>query len=151
MSGYRNKVDWLRFTRTIRVKANTALAEHQLRNISGRQLRSSANFIALAAKADGDWRFPEDGLMDDEGLLVARVKRSDAGRIELLILQAQGAAGLELYQDCDAHITTTDCIIDNQVSFDQHGTAILPLETETIAESIFADLKVVILGDETNS
>jgi hypothetical protein len=141
----------LRFTRTIRVKANTALAEHQLRNISSRQLRSSANFIALAARADGDWRFPEDGLMDDEGLLIAQVKRSDAGHIEILVLQAQGAAGLDFYQDCDARVTTTDGVIDKQVSFDQNGTAILLLEAEMIEESIFADLKVVILGNKTNS
>lgn len=87
--------DARRFARTLRVAVQTTLAGADLARARG-MARPGASFLALAAKGVDAWRFPADGLLSADGLVLARLIASD-GPAPILELQAQGAAGLATY------------------------------------------------------
>ncbi len=94
MNTISNPRELSRFLRTLRVATQTALALDDL--VGGRAWqRGATTFSALAASGVEGWRFPADGLMSADGLLLARL--SGEGEPAALILQAQGAAGLSTY------------------------------------------------------
>jgi hypothetical protein len=86
-----------RFLRTLRVATQSAIVRHDLVH-GGREWRSGATFLALAAKGPGEWRFPAEGLLSADGLVLATLLR-DGENETALVLQAQGAAGLSQYMN----------------------------------------------------
>jgi hypothetical protein len=95
MDTTKNPRDISRFLRTLRVATQTALALDDL--VGGRDVqRRSTTFTALAASSVEGWRFPTDGLVSADGLLLARLS-GEGEQASTLILQAQGAAGLSTY------------------------------------------------------
>lgn len=86
-----------RFLRTLRVATATSIARHAL--LEGvRDRPAGTKFLALAAKGRDDWRFPAEGLLSDDGLVLASLV-DDAAGSRALVLQALGAAGLMRYAD----------------------------------------------------
>ena len=90
-----SNTDAARFLRTLRVATQSAIVRHDLLR-GGRERSSAATFLALAAKGAGDWRFPAEGLLSADGLVLATLVQTGAGERNL-VLQAQGAAGLASY------------------------------------------------------
>jgi hypothetical protein len=85
-----------RFLRTVRVATHTALAEYEMTDLN-RSARAPVEFRALAAKGLQGWRFPDGGLAAADGLVLATVERDGNGTAVALVLQAQGAAGLDAW------------------------------------------------------
>ncbi len=89
-----NPRETARFLRTLRVATQTALALDDL--VGGRgEMRRTTTFSALAASGAEGWRFPADGLVSADGLLLARLSAGEPA--SALVLQAQGAVGLSTY------------------------------------------------------
>lgn len=129
-----------RLLRTLRVATNTALAEYDLGR--GRAAaRSSASFMALAAKGAGDFRFPEAGILSGDGLVAADVERDAAGEPVRLVLQAQGSAGLEAY--AGAAIVVMLGLIEAGGRFDRDGRLVLDLAGLGLDET---DLSAFTIG-----
>jgi hypothetical protein len=83
-----------RFLRTLRVATQTALALDDL--VGGRgEMRRTTTFQALAASGADGWRFPAEGLVSADGLLLAQLSAGEPP--SALVLQAQGAVGLATY------------------------------------------------------
>src|ERR1700761_6274596 len=84
-----------RFLRTLRVATAVAISQDEIRRGRGRAA-PAASFLALAAKTVGPWRFPEEGLLSADGLLLAKRDR-EADGAGALVLQAQGAVGVSTF------------------------------------------------------
>ena len=83
-----------RFLRTLRVATGLAISLEDIRR--GRSGSPAASFLALAAKTGDAWRFPDEGLLSADGLLLARrIREADGSRT--LALQAQGAVGVSTF------------------------------------------------------
>ena len=115
-----------RFSRTVRVATATALAEYEL--ASARLASTGLRFQALAALSADGWRFPEAGLASADGLVSATVARDDDGKVHRLILQAQGAAGLQAYADRMVRLHLTGFGGSADLRFDRSGRAAVDLE-----------------------
>ena len=103
MAENRNPSETTRFLRTLRVATATAIARHDL--LQGVRDRPAATkFLALAAKGRDDWRFPAEGLLSGDGLVLASLVDEPAGS-SALVLQALGAAGLMRYADLPIVLT----------------------------------------------
>ena len=108
-----------RFLRTLRVATGVAVAREDMRR-SRPALAPTASFQALAAKT-GAWRFPDEGLMSGDGLLLARRVGADA-----LVLQAQGAAGVATYAGRSARVSAGATSV-GEAAFDRFGALTLAL------------------------
>jgi len=97
MSNEKLTLETARFLRTLRVATQSAIVCHDLSH-GGRKLRSAATFLALAAKGSGDWKFPAEGLVSADGLVLASLVETDESE-RSLVFQAQGAAGLASYMN----------------------------------------------------
>jgi hypothetical protein len=132
-----------RFLRTVRVATHTALAEYELaetRRAGGVQAR----FQALAAKGPGAWRFPDSGLAAADGLLTARLERDAAGLPSSLILQADGAAGLDSWAARSARIAIGP-LVETDVVFDSAGRATVALAALMVEEDELAGFSVSLV------
>ena len=73
-----NASETARFLRTLRVATATSIARHAL--LEGvRDRPAGTKFLALAAKGRDDWRFPAEGLLSDDGLVLASLVDDAAG------------------------------------------------------------------------
>jgi len=132
-----NPIDITRFLRTLRVATQTALALDDLRHGHG-QSRSTTTFSALAAESAEGWRFPSEGLLSADGLLLARVGA------KALNLQAQGAAGLSAYADCRVRVRLASGRQAEGV-FDRDGRLEVIPEGSAVNEADLAEIEVEIL------
>lgn len=131
-----------RFSRTLRVTLATALAEHEL---SRRTAAPLTRFTALAAKGVDAWRFPEDGLLSEDGLLVARLESDAAGAPRVLVLQAQGAAGLEALAGRSLSVGLG---LDSRPAiFDRNGRAEIDLAGLALTHDDLASFRLDVEGD----
>lgn len=133
-----------RFARTVRVATATALAEYELSAM--RTVARGARFQALAAKGVGAWRFPEAGITSADGLLTATVDRSAVGAPERLVLQANGAAGLDLYAGTGAVLSLGGFAGELPLSFDGNGRAVAHLADLDIEEDELSSFYVAGFG-----
>lgn len=126
-----------RFLRTLRVATQTALALDDLTRGHG-QSRSATTFSALAAESVEGWRFPSEGLMSADGLLLARLSA------DVLNLQAQGAAGLATYADRRVRVRLAS---GRQVEgvFDRDGRLEVIPEGGAVSEADLPEFEVEML------
>jgi hypothetical protein len=136
-----NPKDIGRFLRTLRVATQTALALDYLTQGHG-QSRSTTTFSALAAESAEGWRFPNEGLMSADGLLLARVG-ADA-----LNLQAQGAAGLSTYAGRRVRVRHASGRQAEGV-FDHDGRLEIIPESAAVSEADLAEFEVEILDTDS--
>ncbi len=132
--------DAARFLRTLRVATAVAVAREDMR----RSVRAtpSASFLALAAKT-GDWRFPVEGVLSGDGLLLAKLTREADGS-GALILQAQGAAGVTAYAGREARVVVGETW-SGQGVFDRFGALRLALAAEELDDAALARFDVELL------
>jgi len=137
-----NPLEIARFLRTLRVATQTALALDEL--VHGRgEMRPATTFSALAASGVDGWRFPADGLVSADGLLLAQL----AGTGELtniLVLQAQGAAGLSTYAGRSVRLRLGGGQEVEGV-FDRDGR--LEVASEAVDEAGLSAFEIEILDD----
>lgn len=127
-----------RFLRTLRVATGVAVAGEELRR--GRASAAPASsFHALAAKT-GAWRFPEEGLLSGDGLLLARRAR-EADGAGALVLQAQGAAGVATYAGRKVRVRAGEAFVA-EGAFDRFGALRLALAADEIDDADLASLEV---------
>jgi hypothetical protein len=129
-----------RFLRTVRVATHTALAEYELTDLN-RSARSPVQFRALAAKGLDGWRFPEDGLAAADGLIVATVERDRDGTLVALILQVQGAAGLDAWAGRSVRVDF-GALAEAVTRFDTDGRARVALAALALAEDDLATFAI---------
>ena len=127
-----------RFLRTLRVATGVAVAREELLRGRGNAAPASS-FRALAAKT-GAWRFPEEGLLSADGLLLARRVREADGS-GALVLQAQGAAGVAAYAGRKARARAGESFSAEGV-FDRFGAWRLTLAADEIDDGELAGLEV---------
>ncbi len=142
----RAKKDTARFLRTLRVATQSALAEYEMTR-ARRDLRSNVTFLALAAKGAGEWRFPVEGLLSADGLVLATLE-TDGATARALVLQAQGAAGLARY----AGLQTQVCLQDGHsfdAVFDRDGRLALPLDALEMSVTDFSGFAIET-GDDAS-
>ncbi len=132
-----------RFLRTLRVTSGVAAALEDVRRGRGR-VGQSATFLALAAKT-GVWRFPEEGVLSGDGLLIAKRHR-DADGAGALILQAQGAVGVFTYASRPARARIGQAWTGDGV-FDRFGALHLALDADEVDDSDLARIEVEMLDD----
>lgn len=124
------------FLRTLRVATGVAVSLEDVR----RRSAPSASFLALAAKI-GEWRFPSEGLLSGDGLLLATRLADDGGA---LLLQAQGAAGVTAYAGRRAQAVVGDKW-SAQGAFDRFGAMRLPLGGQELDDAALARFDVELL------
>jgi hypothetical protein len=130
-----------RFLRTLRVATGVAVAQDDLRR--GRAaFAPAARFQALAAKT-GAWRFPDEGLMSGDGLLLAKRLR-EADGAGALALQAQGAAGVATYAGRSARVSAGDNVV-GEATFDRFGALSLALTADEFDDAELAALEVELI------
>lgn len=129
-----------RFLRTLRVATGVALAREDLRRGGA---APAARFQALAAKT-GAWRFPDEGLLSADGLLLATRTRTADGA-GTLTLQAQGAAGLSVYGGRAARVGAGEGYI-GEGEFDRFGALRLDLTADAIDDAELAGLEVELIA-----
>ena len=135
--------DATRFLRTLRVTTGVAAAFEDVRRGRGAG-RPAATFLALAAKT-GVWRFPEEGVLSGDGLLLARRHR-EADGVGALILQAQGAVGVSSYAGRPARARIGEAWA-GEGTFDRFGALHLSLDADEVDDSDLARIEVEILDD----
>lgn len=136
-----------RFLRTVRVTTRTALAEYEL--TEGRAaLAAPVRFEPLAARAAGDWRFPEAGVASSDGLLLAHVERDATGRPRALVLQAQGSTGLASYASRRMQIGFGPLAPRLAAAFDRDGRAVADLRWLLLEEADLARFTLLPTEDE---
>ena len=136
--------DIRRLARTLRVAVQTTLAGADLAR--GRSAsRPGASFLALAAKGVDDWRFPADGLLSADGLVLARVLEGD-GAAPTLELQAQGAAGLATYggRSVRLHLGKDNAL---EAGFNRDGRLRYALDPAEASPADLAAFQIEILDD----
>jgi hypothetical protein len=132
-----------RFLRTLRVATGVAIAREDIRRSHGRGERS-ATFLALAAKGVEGWRFPEEGLLSGDGLLLARRVRDGDGS-GALILQAQGAVGVSTYAGRTALLRVGESW-SAEATFDRFGALRAPLLADEFDDAGLAQFEVELLS-----
>ncbi|MDE3177171.1 MAG: hypothetical protein KGM15_13800 [Pseudomonadota bacterium] len=132
-----------RFLRTLRVATGVATALEDMRRGRGRA-GASVTFQALAAKT-GVWRFPEEGVLSGDGLLIAKRHRDPDGA-GALILQAQGAVGVTTYAGRPARARIGEAWAGEGV-FDRFGALHLALDADEVDDSDLARIDVEMLDD----
>lgn len=132
-----------RFLRTLRVTTGLAAALHDLRDSRGAG-RPAATFLALAAKT-GAWRFPEEGVLSGDGLLLAKRVRGADGATSL-VLQAQGAAGLSAFAGRSARARIGDAWAQ-EGAFDRYGALRLDLDADEVDDSDLARIEVELTDE----
>lgn len=133
--------DAARFLRTLRVATGVAVAREDLRR--GRSAAApAATFLALAAKT-GDWRFPDEGLISGDGLLLARLVRESDGS-GALVLQAQGAAGVSAYAGRPARARAGEAWFA-EGAFDRFGMARLAFAAGEFDDAELARIEVELI------
>jgi hypothetical protein len=132
-----------RFLRTLRVATQSAIVRHDLLQ-GGRERRSAATFLALAAKGSGDWRFPVEGLLSADGLVLAKLVHAEKDCS--LVLQAQGAAGLSQFMNLPVrlHLNSGHELAG---AFDRDGRLALSFDRTGIEESELVGFTIET-GDE---
>jgi len=131
-----------RFLRSLRVATQTTLAHDDLQRAHGRA-GPFTSFTALAARGAGEWRFPADGLLSGDGLVLAQLLREgEAGKA--LALQAQGAAGLATYATRGVRVNLGD-VVSVEGSFDRDGQMRIDLEGHELEESELSRLEIEFL------
>jgi hypothetical protein len=125
-----------RFLRSTRIALGTSLAGHELAARLGSGL-PIARFGALAAKGAEAWRFPADGLLSDDGMVLAQVRRDGEGRAATLSLQAQGVSGLDAL--ADRSLVARFGLVEVPVAFDREGKGEVDLAPHDLAEEELAD------------
>jgi len=132
MSNEKLTLETARFLRTLRVATQSAIVCHDLSH-GGRKLRSAATFLALAAKGSGDWKFPAEGLVSADGLVLASLVETDESE-RSLVFQAQGAAGLASYMNLPVRLRLNS---GREIAgaFDRDGRFVLELNASELDES----------------
>ena len=145
MSNDRPNLETLRFLRMLRIATQSALARYELVS-DGRERRSAATFLALAAKGADAWRFPVEGLLSADGLVLATVIR-DGATASALVFQAQGAVGLSSYMELEVRLRLNS---GREVAgaFDRDGRLFVPLDSSEIDESDLVGF-VIETGNES--
>jgi hypothetical protein len=105
---------------------------------------STTTFLALAAKT-GAWRFPEEGVLSGDGLLIAKRVREADGAVAL-VLQAQGAVGLQTYAGRAARARIGEAWTGDGV-FDRFGALRLSLDADEVDDSDLARIEVELTDD----
>jgi hypothetical protein len=127
-----------RFLRTLRVATGVATSLEDMRRGHGR-VGPTVSFVALAAKT-GVWRFPEEGVLSGDGLLIAkRVRDPDSG--VGLVLQAQGAVGVSHYAGRPARARIGEAWT-GEGTFDRFGALRLSLDADEVDDSDLARIEV---------
>lgn len=129
-----------RFLRTLRVATGVAVAQAEMRR-SGARAAPAASFVALAAKT-GEWRFPAEGLLSGDGLLLA--KRTLGPETGALILQAQGAVGVTTYAGRPARVVVGQEWSSEGI-FDRFGALRLALGADELDDAALARFDVELL------
>jgi hypothetical protein len=106
---------------------------------------STVTFLALAAKT-GAWRFPEEGVLSGDGLLLARRVR-EADGVVALVLQSQGAVAVSTYANRPAR-ARIGAAWTGEGTFDRFGALRLSLDADEVDDSDLARIEVE-LTDET--
>jgi hypothetical protein len=127
-----------RFLRTLRVATGVAASLEDIRRNRGRG-GSTTTFLALAAKT-GAWRFPEEGVLSSDGLLLARRVREADGFVAL-VLQAQGAVGVSTYAGRPARARIGQAW-SGEGGFDRFGALRLSLDADEVDDSDLARIEV---------
>ncbi len=135
--------DAARFLRTLRVTTGVAVALDEARRGRG-AARPAATFLALAAKT-GAWRFPEEGVLSADGLLLAKRQREPNGS-GALVLQAQGATGVSLYAGRQARARIGEAWAE-EGTFDRYGALHLTLDADEVDDSDLARIEVELFDD----
>jgi hypothetical protein len=132
-----------RFLRTLRVAAGVAVAQEEMRR-AGARSAPAATFLALAAKT-GVWRFPEEGVLSSDGLLLAkRVREADGSGA--LVLQAQGAAAVSTYAGRRAR-ARIGAAWEADGAFDRFGALRLGLDADEVDDSDLARIEVEFVDE----
>ena len=131
-----------RFLRTLRVATGVATSLEDIRRGRGRST-PAATFMALAAKTAGAWRFPEEGVLSEDALLLAKRAREADGSGEL-VLQAQGAVGVSTYAGRQARARVGETWSAEGV-FDRFGALRLPLLSDELEDAELARFEVEFL------
>lgn len=134
-----------RFARTVRVAAHTALAEYEIAE-ARLAAAAPASFRALAAKGTAGFRFPDGGLLAEDGLLTATVERDPSGRPARLRIQALGAVGLDHFADREGRIHFGAGGPEAALRFDLNGRAAVALARLDLDESDLSSFHVVLVG-----
>jgi hypothetical protein len=129
-----------RFLRTLRVATGVAVAREDLRGRSA--AAPTASFQALAAKT-GAWRFPDEGMLSGDGLLLAKRLRAADGA-GALVLQAQGASGVATYAGRRGRVSAGEAIV-GEATFDRFGALSLALAAEAFDDAELAALEVELI------
>ncbi len=131
-----------RFLRTLRVATGAATSLEDIRRGRGRSA-PAATFLALAAKTAGAWRFPDEGVLSQDGLLLAKRTREADGSGEL-VLQAQGAVGVSTYAGRAARARVGDAW-SAEGAFDRFGALRLPVTADELEDAELARFEVEFL------
>jgi hypothetical protein len=131
-----------RFLRTLRVATGVAISQEEIRRGRGRAT-PAASFLALAAKTVGPWRFPDDGILSADGLLLAKRTREADGS-GALVLQAQGAVGVSTFAGRPAAVRVGEAWFAEGV-FDRFGAMRLPLVVSELEDAELARFEVEFL------
>jgi hypothetical protein len=132
-----------RFLRTLRVATGVAVAADDIRRGRG-AARPTVTFLALAAKT-GVWRFPEEGVLSGDGLLLAK-RRREADGTGALVLQAQGAVGVSTFAGRPAR-ARIGAAWEAEGAFDRFGALHLPLDADEVDDSDLARITVEFLDE----
>jgi hypothetical protein len=131
-----------RFLRTLRVATGVAISQEEIRRGRGRAT-PAASFLALAAKTVGPWRFPDEGVLSADGLLLAKRVRETEGA-GALVLQAQGAVGVSTFAGRPAAVRAGEAWIA-EGAFDRFGAMRLPLVESELDDAELARFEVEFL------
>jgi hypothetical protein len=131
-----------RFLRTLRVATGVATSLHDLRQSRGRG--TTTTFLALAAKT-GAWRFPEEGVLSGDGLLIAKRVRDADGAVAL-VLQAQGAVGVNAFAGRAAR-ARIGAAWSGEGTFDRFGALRLSLDADEVDDSDLARIEIELTDD----
>ena len=130
-----------RFLRTLRVATGLATSLEDIRRGHG---RSTTTFLALAAKT-GAWRFPEEGVLSSDGLLIAKRVRDADGSVSL-VLQAQGAVGVSTYAGRPARASIGEAWT-GEGRFDRFGALPLALDADEVDDSDLARIEIELTDE----
>ena len=133
-----------RFLRTLRVATGVAISQEEIRR--GRAT-PAATFLALAAKTAGPWRFPDEGILSADGLLLAKRTREAEGS-GALVLQAQGAVGVSTFAGRPAAVRVGETWVA-EGAFDRFGAMRLPLVENELEDAELARFEVEFLDGAT--
>jgi hypothetical protein len=135
-----------RFLRTLRVATGVTISQEEIRRGRGRAT-PAATFLALAARTVGPWRFPDEGVLSADGLLLAKRTREADGS-GALVLQAQGAVGVSTFAGRPAAVRVGEAWFVEGV-FDRFGAMRLPMAENELEDAELARFEVEFLDGAT--